>query len=126
MATYNDLRDKVVLLTGGANGIGASTVRAFHAQGARMFFCDLDHDAGTRLAAALPGTSFTQVDLRREKQIVRWVADVRKTQRAIHVLVNNAAVDPRIPLQELDTKTIDDIFAINIRCFFLLARECVP
>src|SRR5678815_5629979 len=38
VATYDDLASKVVLVTGGANGIGAATVRAFHAQGARVYF----------------------------------------------------------------------------------------
>ena len=40
MASFSELRGRVVLITGGANGIGAAMVRAFHAQGARVFFCE--------------------------------------------------------------------------------------
>ena len=41
-ATYPSLRDRVVLITGGAAGIGAAMVEAFHAQGAKVAFLDID------------------------------------------------------------------------------------
>ena len=50
MPLYRELRDKLVLITGGANGIGAAMVRAFHAQEARVVFCDIDARAGKRFA----------------------------------------------------------------------------
>ena len=53
VSVYADLAGKVVLLTGGANGIGAATVRAFHEQGAKVHFCDLDSKAGEALARLL-------------------------------------------------------------------------
>lgn len=124
MPVYEDLREKVVLLTGGSNGIGASTVRAFHAQGARVYFCDRDAEAGEQLQRELPNVSFNRIDLTLEKEVVRWVRRIRGAERAIHVLVNNAAIDPRIPLPELSAERLDEIFAINLRPFFFLAREC--
>jgi len=42
------------------------------------------------------------------------------------VLVNNAAIDPRIALAEQTTEKLDDLFAINLRPFFILARACAP
>ena len=42
MPTYTDLHDKIIVVTGGANGIGEAIVRAFHGQGANVFFCDTD------------------------------------------------------------------------------------
>src|SRR3989442_1363191 len=53
MTTYWDLNNKTVLVTGGATGIGAAMVRAFHRQGARVFFCDVNLRKGTQLARAL-------------------------------------------------------------------------
>ena len=52
-ATYPDLKDKVVLITGGASGIGATMVEAFAAQGARVGFLDIDDARGEALAARL-------------------------------------------------------------------------
>src|SRR5262245_43174726 len=126
MPIYDDLEKKVVLLTGGANGIGASTVRAFAAQGARVFFCDRDQSAGRKLEESVSGSCFSRVNLTREHEVVRWVGSVKKREREIHVLVNNAAVDPRIPLSQLTVDKLDWLFAVNLRPFFLTARECAP
>ncbi|MBM3838996.1 MAG: SDR family NAD(P)-dependent oxidoreductase, partial [Verrucomicrobia bacterium] len=53
MISYPDLKNQNVLVTGGANGIGAAMVRAFHQQGSRVFFCDLDARAGRALERSL-------------------------------------------------------------------------
>lgn len=127
MVNYPDLQDKVVVLTGGANGIGASTVRAFHAQGARVSFCDVDAEAGKALAADLgPSVTFRKVDLTREKQVRAWIDSVAKREGRIDTLVNNAARDPRIPLATMTVEQWDDLFATNLRAYFLTARQSVP
>ena len=53
MAQFAELQEQAVVITGGANGIGAATVRAFHQQGARVFFCDKDAERGAALAREL-------------------------------------------------------------------------
>ncbi|HEY0550292.1 MAG TPA: SDR family oxidoreductase [Verrucomicrobiae bacterium] len=127
MAQFTELKDQAVIITGGANGIGAATVRAFHEQGARVFFCDKDADAGAKLAKELGANiSFQQVNLVSESEILSWIASIRHTAKTIRALVNNAAWDPRIPFLETTTKQWDDLFALNLRAYFLMARECAP
>jgi NAD(P)-dependent dehydrogenase (short-subunit alcohol dehydrogenase family) len=126
MPVYEDLQDRVVLLTGGANGIGASTVRAFARQGARVYFCDSDRETGRRVADETSGAVFAPVELRQEKQIHRWVDQVHQQEGRIDILINNAAVDPRISLDDLSLEKLDNIFAVNLRPFFILARRCRP
>ena len=127
MTRYPDLQDKVVLVTGGANGIGAATVGAFAEQGAQVFFCDLDAKAGRALAQTLGGNvSFAKVNLAEEDQVSRWVGDIGRQHRRIDVLVNNAAADPRIPLGKTSVAAWDQLFARNLRACFLTARESVP
>lgn len=125
MPAYPELKNRVVLVTGGANGIGAAVVFAFRQQQAHVFFCDTDAPAGKRLANEI-GAVFQPVDLRREKQIVRWISGIARRQGRIDVLINNAACDPRIPLRELTTKRWDDLFAVNLRAAFLCSREAAP
>ena len=115
----------MVLITGGANGIGAATVTAFCEQDARVFFCDLDVTAG-KAHAKRAGAIFARVDLRDEGQIARWIDSIAKRTGHIDVLVNNAASDPRIPLDKLSAKRWDDLFAINLRSTFLCSREAAP
>jgi NAD(P)-dependent dehydrogenase (short-subunit alcohol dehydrogenase family) len=125
---YPDLAGRVVLLTGGANGIGAATVRAFHQQKARVHFCDIDAAAGRRLARQLGSrVTFSEVNLEEEAAICDWVrssADARR--RMIDVLVNNAARDPRIALARTKVSDWDRLMALNLRAQFITSREAAP
>ena len=115
-----------VVITGGANGIGTSLVHAFHAQGAQVFFCDVDVRAGRALEKELGERAvFQKVDLTAEKEVVRWIAEIGRRHRVIHALINNAARDPRIPLERASTKDWDELFATNLRACFLTCREAV-
>ena len=126
MTSYPDLKGRVVLITGGGNGIGVATVRAFHKQGARVFFCDLDARSGRALAKDLSSNiTFTRLDLAKERQICRWIGDIGRQCGRIDVLVNNAASDPRIPLEQTSATAWDNLFARNLRAYFLTARESV-
>ena len=124
MAVYDELAGRLVLITGGANGIGRAMVEAFHVQEAVVCFCDLDEKAGARLAKRLGDRAeFAKVNLTSEAEIKRWVARVAKRHGDIHVLINNAACDPRIALEDVTSKAWNDLFAINIRAYFLVCRE---
>jgi NAD(P)-dependent dehydrogenase (short-subunit alcohol dehydrogenase family) len=121
-----ELKDRNVLITGGANGIGAAIVRAFHEQGARVFFCDLDVKAGRALAEELGAeVFFTKVDLLKEKEVCRWISQIGARWKQIHALINNAASDPRIPLEKTSVADWDRLFARNLRAYFLTCREAV-
>jgi len=127
MTQFPELADKAVLITGGANGIGAATVRMFHQQGARVFFCDRDSGRGEAFARELGASAnFRTVDLTAEKEILEWVKSIKAAVGSIRVLVNNAGRDPRIPFLETSAQQWDDLFAVNARAAFLLARECAP
>jgi NAD(P)-dependent dehydrogenase (short-subunit alcohol dehydrogenase family) len=127
MTTYPDLKGKTALITGGAAGIGTAMVRAFHAQGAEVFFCDVNEAEGVRLARELGArATFTKVDLLAERQVVRWIAQAGRTSKRIDVLVNNAAADPRIPLGKTSVADWDRLFARNLRAYFLTCREAEP
>ena len=127
MATYAELAGRTVLITGGANGIGQAMVEAFHVQGATVSFCDMDEAGGKRLAKRLAKrVEFTKVNLSREVEIKRWIAKVAKRHSSIDVLVNNAARDPRIKLEDVSAKDWDDLFAGNLRGYFLTCREASP
>ncbi len=126
MAHFPEFQNQNVLVTGGANGIGAAIVRAFHEQGARVFFCDTDVKSGRALADGLGGEVFFQkVDLLKEREISRWIGQIGSHGKRIHVLVNNAAADPRMALEKTSVADWDRLFARNLRAYFLTSRETV-
>ena len=124
MEHYPDLRNRDVLVTGSAHGIGAAIVRAFHEQGARTFFCDLDDKAGRALSQELgEGAFFRKVDLLKEEDIRHWIDGIGAHDNVLRALINNPAADPRIPLESMTAKSWDSLFALNLRAYFLTCRE---
>lgn len=120
-ARYNDLENKNVVITGGANGIGESMVNAFHEQGARVHFCDIDLEKGRQLEQDLPRASYQAVDLTAPAEIENWIGSLD----SIDVLINNAANDPRIPLSELTVEKWDRLVALNVRSYMLTVRAAL-
>lgn len=118
-AQYPDLAQKQVIITGGANGIGESMVRLFSEQGAVIHFCDIDAEKGAALESELENCRFTEVDLEQPDQIASWIGAIE----TIDVLINNAAKDPRIPLQDLTVEAWDSLVALNLRAQMLTVRE---
>lgn len=124
---YPDLQNQPVLITGGATGIGEALVRAFAGQGARVFFCDIQEEAGQELADALDErVHFTLVDLTEEDQVVSWIQGIARQEGAIRVLLNNAAQDARVSLQETTMERWDHLTRVNLRSAYLCIQQAAP
>lgn len=92
------LAGKGVLVSGGARGIGAATVRAFAAEGARVAWVDRDAAAGEALAATVSGGRFFAADLTDDDACGRAIADAVAAWGRLDVLVNNAGVNDSVSL----------------------------
>jgi len=129
-ATYSDLAGKVVLVTGGASGIGEAIVRHFAQQKSIVVFFDIKVEEGTRLARELSGQGlgahFQNVDLTDIAALRAGVADARKACGPINVLVNNAAHDERHPAEEMTPEYWDDRIAVNLKHQFFAAQAVLP
>lgn len=125
-AIYPSLKDKTVLVTGGASGIGEAIVRAFAAQGARVGFLDFNEAAGTALSRSLDGaTCFEKVDLRDVEALRTAVGRVRAALGPIDVLVNNAARDDRHTIDTVTAEYWRERFASNLdHQFFATQAVC--
>ncbi len=91
---YASLEDKVVVITGGASGIGADLVAAFSQQASRVHFLDIDSHAGAAVAEA-SGAQFHFIDLRDIPALREAIASIAEQEGGIDVLINNAARDDR-------------------------------
>jgi NAD(P)-dependent dehydrogenase (short-subunit alcohol dehydrogenase family) len=124
-AHYPSLRDKVVLITGGASGIGAEMVSQFAGQQARVAFLDFDDANGAKVAAAT-GALFQPCDLRDIAALRGAIADVVARLGAVQVLVNNAARDDRHGLETVEPEYWDERLATNLRHMFFCAQAVAP
>ncbi|TGP23016.1 MULTISPECIES: L-iditol 2-dehydrogenase [unclassified Mesorhizobium] len=110
------LKDKVAVVTGGAQGIGAAIVRGFAAEGAHVVIADMAIDKAEAVARELGGRATAlQLDVRDLASIEATVDTVTRTHGGIDILVNNAAVFDMGPLLEISEKSFDLQFSVNVR-----------
>src|SRR5947209_7541303 len=118
-AIYPSLRDRVVLVTGGATGIGCCLVEHFANQGAKVGFIDIDVESGLALAEKLRGCAtaplFVEADLTDIPALERAIDLVRARFGPIAALMNNAANDKRHTIEETTVEAWDAGMAVNLR-----------
>jgi len=121
------LSGKVALISGGARGMGASHARAMVAEGARVVICDLLDDDGRALAGELgPSATYVHMDVTKPAD---WDAAVETALSAygrLDVLVNNAGIANRGPIEEYTHDQWDQIIAINLTGVFNGIKAAVP
>lgn len=122
---YESLRDRTVIVTGGASGIGAAFVHAFAANGARVAFLDLQEEAGAALAAEL-GQMFVPCDLSDIGALRTALDKIRAALGPAAALVNNAANDQRYEFAAITPEEFDRTIAVNFRHVFFAAQAIAP
>lgn len=125
-ATYPSLRGKTAFITGGASGIGASFVEAFHAQGCQVGFVDLQKDAGEALAERVQPAWFGVCDVTDAKALEAAVADAARALGPITILINNVANDTREVAAEVTPEQWRKGLAVNLDPAFIAAAAVYP
>lgn len=130
-ASYPSLKDRVVFITGGGSGIGASLVEHFSAQGAIVTFVDLAVDPSLALVESIRETGarapdFIQCDLRDIEALKAAIAATHKKSGPIRVLLNNAGNDDRHRAEDVTVEYWDDRMAVNVRHQFFAAQAVRP
>ncbi len=127
----NRMKNKVVIITGAAQGIGATYARALAAEGAHIVVADvLD---GTKLVDELEGTGAEAIalktDVSDEASAATMAAAAMERFGQIDVLVNNAAIYASLKMQgfeDIDLAEWDKVMAVNVRGPFICARAVAP
>lgn len=122
--------NKVVLVTGGANGAGAASVRMFCEEGARVVIVDRDGPAGTALADELATAGhpvrFICADVARPDQAEAAVAGTLAVHGRIDVLFNHAGVIIVKPFLDISIAEWDELMDNNAKSAFLMTRAVLP
>jgi 3-oxoacyl-[acyl-carrier protein] reductase len=119
------LANKVAIVTGGTQGIGAATVRRFAAEGAFVVFGGRQAALGESLAAEVSGAQFVQGDVTKGEDLRRLV-DTAVVAGGVDILVNNAGIGYMSLLQELTDEAWDRTLDINLRAAMRLSRLVMP
>ena len=119
-------KDKIVLVTGAARGIGRAIAEKFAAEGADLALCDLNIDwlADTERAVAAKGrkASCFAVDVSKANAVRETVDGVINTFGKINILVNNAGITRDAFLVRMTEEDWDDVLDVNLKGAFLFTK----
>ena len=123
----NLFRDRVVLVTGGATGIGLASVRAFLELGARVAICGRRQEKLTVAEADLARDGYAVharvCDIREPESVANFIRGVVEALGPIDALVNNAGGQFPVPAADLATKGWDAVIRNNLNGTFYMTRE---
>ncbi|WP_180316683.1 SDR family NAD(P)-dependent oxidoreductase [Shouchella shacheensis] len=117
-----DFREQVVVVTGGANGIGKGIARTYAQAGAKVVIADIDREQAEVLAGS-ENIEFIETDVKQEEATTRLFAEVKKRHGTLDILINNAGMSDFTPLFQLTVKAWEETMQTNLRSVFLCSRE---
>eukprot|EP00298_Acanthocystis_sp_HF-20_P004950 c15253_g1_i1.p1 GENE.c15253_g1_i1~~c15253_g1_i1.p1 ORF type:complete len:278 (+),score=131.03 c15253_g1_i1:35-835(+) len=122
---------KVVVVTGGARGIGLMITRAFVDNGAKVYISSRKAEECDKVAAELtakgPGSCVALAeDLATEKGCLSFVQRFSKVEKRLDVLVNNSGTSWGAPLNEFPEAGWDKVYSLNLKAPFYLTRSFLP
>ena len=123
------LKDKVALITGGANGIGLATTERFAKEGAKIILWDVS-DKGNEVASRLTSEGyeviFQKVSVTDEDEVQKAVADAHQHFGRIDILINNAGITKDRTLLKMSKQEWDDVIAVNLTGVFICTQAVAP
>ena len=132
-AIYPSLRGRVVIITGGGQGLGRAYAHAFAAQGAIPVIAEIDDTAARSVVAEIEANGgralAIETDVADEKSTLAMATDALATFGRIDCLINNAAVFSRItmaPFWKLPVAEWEEVMRVNVTGAFLCSRAVAP
>jgi NAD(P)-dependent dehydrogenase (short-subunit alcohol dehydrogenase family) len=130
-AIYTSLKDKVVVVTGGASGIGEAIVEAFASQQAQVIFLDIQDTAAETLVQRLQRTGcapakYFHCDLIDIDALQSVMREILQSVHAVDILVNNAGNDTRHTIEEVTSEYWDRCMQVNLKHQFFMAQAVLP
>jgi NAD(P)-dependent dehydrogenase (short-subunit alcohol dehydrogenase family) len=126
----NRLQNKVVLITGAAQGIGYACAKLCAAEGANVILADIQRERGDQSAATIRRdggqAAFIHADLRDEKQCAALIDQSLLAFGKLDGLVNNAGWFPRATLEQTTTELWEEVLNVNLRSAFYCCKYAVP
>ena len=124
------MTDKIVLVTGAAQGLGAAISGRLAEEGATVFVADLNQEQGQATVTAIRARGgdarFQHLDVTSEASWKAALAAVVAACGRLDVLVNNAGINIREPIEEMTEEHLDLMLAVNVKGPFLGIKHAIP
>lgn len=120
------MKDRIAIVTGAARGIGAATAQVLARKGAKVALSDVDVDLLDQVTKGITEAGGQAMsfpcDVSKPALTDQLVEDVVATFGKLDILINNAGICPRIPVDEMTEEMFDRMFDINLKPVFFLTR----
>jgi 3-oxoacyl-[acyl-carrier protein] reductase len=123
------LKEKIALITGGANGIGLATAERFAKEGAKIILWDVSdqgNDVVNRLKKEGYEAIFKKISVTKKDEVEKAVAEAREHFGRIDILINNAGITRDRTLLKMSKQEWDDVIAVNLTGVFNCTQEVAP
>jgi len=123
------LRNKVAVITGGANGIGFASARRFLEEGAKVVIADFDSENGKARAIQLKDKGeirFIYVDVTDEASVLQLMNETVEQHGRIDILINNAGILADATLLNMSSDMFDRVFDVNVKGVFNCTKAVAP
>jgi len=118
------LKDKRVLITGGAGGIGTATAKRFLEEGSRVVVLDYDEEANARIEDELPSLSgIINADVSDADAVARAFRELENITGGLDVLINNAGISIRHKFMDITPEEWRKVLDVNLTGVFFVAQE---
>ncbi len=119
-------QNKVIIVTGGAKGIGEAAVKAFSAEGASVVIADVDDAAGEALARALPQATFVHTDVSKIADAEHAVRVAEDTYGGLDVLFSNAGIQLYGRIEDVTEEDYERGMGVNFKGHVWMCKYAVP
>jgi len=125
-----NVKDKIIVITGGCGGLGSEMGELLASNGANVYLLDLDEAKGLALEQrfkGLPGkVSFMKMDITSPQEWERAVSHIVEKEGHLDVLVNNAGINIRKSIEEMELSEWNTMMLVNVGSVFLGAKYVIP
>ena len=124
------LSKKVAVVTGAAQGLGEAICRTLAREGATVYVCDLNDDAGSAVVASICDSGsqarFLHLDVTDEESWVHAFGELQRLSGRLDVLVNNAGINIRETIETMTSEHLDTMLAVNVKGPFIGIKHAIP
>lgn len=118
-----ELLNKVVIITGGANGIGKECGLRLKKEGAKIIIADIDQDNGSIVEKQLGKDGiFIKTDITKEEEVINLRDEVLKKYKKIDILINNAAKQTQNAFFDMKVEEFKDVINVNLNGTFICSN----